>query len=63
MCIRNIDKCIESDKGYRLQVDYLSVEERKIILDAKRKLGITKPRFYRLAILEKARSVMGTGGL
>lgn len=45
-------------KDFRLSVAPLTEEEKELILSAKRKLGMTKPHFYKKAILDHARSVM-----
>ena len=59
MKAKEIYKC--TAKEFRLAVAPLSKEDKELILKAKRQLGLTKPYFYRMAILEKARAVVGEG--
>ena len=57
MSYKKTDICLSKDS--RIAVAPLSKGDKRLIQEAKRKLGITKPAFYRTAILEKAKNVLG----
>jgi uncharacterized protein (DUF1778 family) len=50
------NKCMYKD--YRIAVAPLSSDERALILAAKRRMRVTRPVFYKTAILEKATKVL-----
>jgi hypothetical protein len=50
------NKCMYRDN--RIAVAPFSTEERALVLAAKRRMRVTRPVFYKTAIIEKATSVL-----